>query len=167
MSQQPTTVNILFLCASSKTVSMNPPKLVQLVDHFYPNNPRNYYYIGDTISNNANQCRTDITTENYMAKCEFSSIIFDMIIIEFCPLRGVITVLGPSFLSLQNLLSKNAIFSIALMKQYGIYTKGNARHRDSVYIEIDGLDIVNYLPGWTFFESITVGRNNFLNFRKN
>jgi len=51
--------------------------------------------------------------------------------------------------------------------QYGIYIKGNAYQKDAVYIEFEGLDIANYLPNLTFIESITVGRNNFVNFRKN
>jgi hypothetical protein len=167
MSQQRAAVNILFLCASSRTVPMNPPKLVELVNYFFPSSPRNYYYIGDTIASNSNQCRTDITKDNWISKCEFASVLFDMIIVEFCPLRGAITVLGPPFYLLQGLLAPNGIFSIILVKQYGIYTKGNAYQKDAVYIEFEGLDIANYLPDLTFIESITVGRNNFLNFRKN
>lgn len=166
MSQQHQrkTVSILFLCASSKTVAMNPPKLVKIVDHFFPKNPRNYYFVGDSIQNNSKQCRTDLTKQNWISICEFSSVLFDMIIVEFCPICGI-SVLGPPFFALQALLAPNGIFSITVPKgKYGI---GNIVKYPDDYIEFEPWDIINYLPDLSFIDIIKVNGSCFQNFQKN
>jgi hypothetical protein len=151
---------ILILCASKRTV-INL-RLGTLFNHFFPNDPKEYYYIGLDIDNDDHQCKTNLKHKDWMSKCKFKSERFDMIVVEFCPIRGYMSVLGPNFWSIQDLLLPGGIFSIPIPTTDNPYTINTYP-----YEKIDPpTNLVNYLPTLSFLSQSNFSSNNFLNFQK-
>jgi hypothetical protein len=152
---------ILILCASKHTV-INL-RLGPLFKQFFPNDPKEYYYIGLDIGNDDHQCKTNLKNKDWMSKCTFKSERFDMIVVEFCPIRGYMSVLGEHFWSIQDLLLPGGIFSIPISIPDHPYTINT-----SPYEKIDPpTNLVNYLPTLSFLsQSNILGIGTFLNFQK-
>jgi hypothetical protein len=161
--------NILILCANTKSAELEKPKLIELINDFYSNNQKNYYYVGlDLQLTNKNRCKSKIDKKDWIKECHFKSLKFDMILIEFCPCF-VVSVLTTSLLnSIQYLLVPNGIFSIPLFKRYTIYTKGTMsdKKQDCEINTIEGIDIRHYLPQLRFYNCKKLVGNVFLNFKK-
>jgi len=151
---------ILILCASKHTV-INL-RLGTLFNQFFPNDPKEYYYIGLDIGNDDHQCKTNLKNKDWMSKCKFKSERFDMIVVEFCPIRGYMSVLGEHFWSIQDLLLPGGIFSIPIPTTDNPYTINT-----SPYEKIDPpTNLVNYLPTLSFLSQSNILGNSFLNFQK-
>jgi len=151
---------ILILCASKGTVIKL--RLGTLFNQFFPKDPKEYYYIGLNIDNDDHQCKTNLKNKDWMSKCKFKSERFDMIVVEFCPIRGYMSVLSPNFWSIQDLLLPGGIFSIPISIPDHPYTINT-----SPYEKIDPpTNLVNYLPTLSFLSQSKFSGNSFLNFQK-
>ena len=125
-------INILVLCATNESASLNPTRLQNNIDYLIQNNftkpnaknqpIQQLYYMGDTLTHNLQNNKCKAVVDNLLIACDYSEKMFDIILSEYCPLRTTISVFNNIFFNnVIYLLKDNGIISWKEDK-YGWYT---------------------------------------------
>lgn len=90
-SEIPASVEVLYMCATDETAELNPPKFTRMIQSLFENQPELFaHFVGMQITKvSATTCNARAADPNLVEKCGYKEGMFDVVVLEHCPIRFI------------------------------------------------------------------------------